>query len=207
MIMHLQLMALCLLPFSMEECEALCTRLAIMVNGGLKCLGSTQHLKNKFGEGYTVLIKVQKESDVHDMTRYIENRFVTAVLKDVHQCMMHYHVSDDPENRITLSGLFGAMEGARSRGRYKIEDYSISQTTLEQVFVNFARSQEEPQVEQNTRCFTRCLGYCCYCCSNDYLLMNDDSTRLTMDDDDLDSDDDDDDPRGVGDTNPLVQNV
>lgn len=35
-----------LLP-SMEECEALCTRLAIMVNGRLKCLGSIQHLKNR----------------------------------------------------------------------------------------------------------------------------------------------------------------
>lgn len=32
---------------SMEECEALCTRLAIMVNGRLKCLGSIQHLKNR----------------------------------------------------------------------------------------------------------------------------------------------------------------
>ena len=35
------------LPASMEECEALCTRLAIMVNGSFKCLGSIQHLKNK----------------------------------------------------------------------------------------------------------------------------------------------------------------
>jgi ABC-type multidrug transport system ATPase subunit len=33
---------------SMEECEALCTRLAIMVNGQFKCLGSIQHLKNKY---------------------------------------------------------------------------------------------------------------------------------------------------------------
>eukprot|EP00058_Branchiostoma_floridae_P014356 XP_002599844.1 hypothetical protein BRAFLDRAFT_95534 [Branchiostoma floridae] len=31
---------------SMEECEALCTRLAIMVNGEFKCLGSIQHLKS-----------------------------------------------------------------------------------------------------------------------------------------------------------------
>jgi ATP-binding cassette subfamily A (ABC1) protein 3 len=46
---------------SMEECEALCTRLAIMVNGEFKCLGSTQHLKNKFAQGesnniYLILI-------------------------------------------------------------------------------------------------------------------------------------------------------
>lgn len=39
---------------SMEECEALCTRLAIMVNGEFKCLGSTQHLKNKFAQGKTL---------------------------------------------------------------------------------------------------------------------------------------------------------
>ena len=42
----------------MEECEALCTRLAIMVNGQFKCLGSPQHLKNKFGEGYTLVARI-----------------------------------------------------------------------------------------------------------------------------------------------------
>ena len=44
----------------MEECEALCTRLAIMVNGHFKCLGSTQHLKNKFARGYTLIVKIKK---------------------------------------------------------------------------------------------------------------------------------------------------
>ena len=37
----------CCSLYSMEECEALCTRLAIMVNGEFKCLGSVQHLKSK----------------------------------------------------------------------------------------------------------------------------------------------------------------
>ena len=44
--------------YSMDECEALCTRLAIMVNGEFKCLGSPQHLKTKFGEGYTLIAKI-----------------------------------------------------------------------------------------------------------------------------------------------------
>lgn len=39
---------------SMEECEALCTRLAIMVNGEFKCIGSSQYLKNKFSKGNKV---------------------------------------------------------------------------------------------------------------------------------------------------------
>lgn len=42
----------------MEECEALCSRMAIMVNGRFRCLGSPQQLKSKFGEGYTLIAQV-----------------------------------------------------------------------------------------------------------------------------------------------------
>ena len=35
---------------SMEECEALCTRVGVLVNGNLKCLGSVEHLKQKVAE-------------------------------------------------------------------------------------------------------------------------------------------------------------
>lgn len=45
---------------SMDECEALCTRLAVMVNGEFKCIGSVQHLKNKFSNGYTLVVKLQR---------------------------------------------------------------------------------------------------------------------------------------------------
>ena len=37
----------CAVRCSMEECEALCSRIAIMVNGTFKCIGSIQHLKNR----------------------------------------------------------------------------------------------------------------------------------------------------------------
>lgn len=45
---------------SMEDCEALCTRLTFMKNGELKCLGSSQYLKNKFSNGFSLKIKVKK---------------------------------------------------------------------------------------------------------------------------------------------------
>lgn len=50
---------------SMEECEALCTRLAIMVNGEFKCIGSTQHLKNKFSKGLILKIKVKSQANAN----------------------------------------------------------------------------------------------------------------------------------------------
>lgn len=42
----------------MEEAEALGTKLAIMVDGRFKCFGTTQHLKQTFGQGYYVEIKL-----------------------------------------------------------------------------------------------------------------------------------------------------
>ncbi|KAK1930710.1 ABC transporter A family member 2 [Phytophthora citrophthora] len=47
---------------SMEECEALCTRVGILVSGKLKCLGSVEHLKQKFGRGYIVEVKLREPS-------------------------------------------------------------------------------------------------------------------------------------------------
>ncbi len=52
-----------LLLFSMEECEALCDRLAIMVNGQFRCFGGPQHLKNKFGQGYSIIVKLDREKE------------------------------------------------------------------------------------------------------------------------------------------------
>uniref|UniRef100_A0A8C0VBF8 ABC transporter domain-containing protein n=1 Tax=Cyanistes caeruleus TaxID=156563 RepID=A0A8C0VBF8_CYACU len=43
----------------MEEAEAVCDRVAILVSGQLRCIGSIQYLKNKFGKGYLLEIKVK----------------------------------------------------------------------------------------------------------------------------------------------------
>ena len=47
---------------SMEEAEALATKMGIMVNGNLKCLGTSQHIKNKFGGGYEIEVKLELPS-------------------------------------------------------------------------------------------------------------------------------------------------
>ena len=43
---------------SMEECEALCPRIGIMAQGKLRCLGSAQRLKSRFGKGFQIEAKV-----------------------------------------------------------------------------------------------------------------------------------------------------
>jgi ABC-type multidrug transport system ATPase subunit len=47
----------------MEEAEALSTKMGIMVKGGVfRCIGSSQHIKNKFGTGYEIEVKVRKQT-------------------------------------------------------------------------------------------------------------------------------------------------
>ena len=148
----------------MEECEALCTRLAIMVNGQYKCLGSPQHLKGKFGEGYTLLARVGPKDehsmpDPQPLMNYIEQSFPGCILKDIHQGMVNYHITD---TSLHWAAIFGTME--RAKRTFNIEDYSVSQTTLEQVFINFARAQLPPQ-ENETGCCRGCFSACHVCSS------------------------------------------
>ncbi|KAL3190328.1 hypothetical protein MRX96_019856 [Rhipicephalus microplus] len=44
----------------MEECERACDRLCIMVAGEMTCLGTMQHLRDKFGTGYTMQLVVAR---------------------------------------------------------------------------------------------------------------------------------------------------
>lgn len=66
---------------SMAECDALCSRLAIMVNGQFKCLGTTQHLKHRFGGGYTLQIKALKDNNLNQIIEFVENKFTNSILK------------------------------------------------------------------------------------------------------------------------------
>jgi ABC-type multidrug transport system ATPase subunit len=50
--------AVILTTHSMEEVEALATKAAIMVKGNLRCYGSLQHLKHKYGNSYNVEVKI-----------------------------------------------------------------------------------------------------------------------------------------------------
>ncbi|NWX78694.1 ABCA1 protein, partial [Alca torda] len=125
---------------SMEECEALCTRMAIMVNGRFRCLGSVQHLKNRFGDGYTVVVRVGGPGP-EPVESLMVRRFPGIVLKERHGGLLQFQL---PSRAGSLASIFSVL--AAHRGPCHIEDYSVSQTTLDQVFVHFAREQsdEEP---------------------------------------------------------------
>jgi len=71
--------AVVLTTHSMDEAETLSSSLGIMVKGGIfKCYGSSQHIKNKFGKGVEIELKIRQPK-----TDEFEFEVVIQELKDV----------------------------------------------------------------------------------------------------------------------------
>ena len=77
----------------MEECDELCARLGIMVNGQFQCFGPTRYLKQKFGQGFTILVKLNTQGQSRDdstatmdsFKEHIMHQFDGCLVKDEHK--------------------------------------------------------------------------------------------------------------------------
>ncbi|XP_066877252.1 cholesterol transporter ABCA5 isoform X4 [Kogia breviceps] len=130
----------------MEEVEAVCDRVAILVSGQLRCIGTVQHLKSKFGKGYFLEIKLKdwiENQEVDRLQREIQHIFPNASRQESFSSILAYKIPK--EDVQSLSQSFSKLEEAKHT--FAIEEYSFSQATLEQVFVELTKEQEE---EDNT---------------------------------------------------------
>ncbi|ORX81212.1 hypothetical protein BCR32DRAFT_293415 [Anaeromyces robustus] len=128
---------------SMEEAELLCNRIGIMVNGKLKCIGSPEHLKMKFGNTYILDVHAEDANKFHEAIVIGKNLFGDSEYKREDKSLQRvkYEVMTNDTNNI--SRVFEIMESCRELKIYK--DYSYSQTSLEQVFLNFAKLKENQE--------------------------------------------------------------
>ncbi|XP_039297783.1 ATP-binding cassette sub-family A member 2 [Nilaparvata lugens] len=128
----------------MDEADALCSRVGIMMYGNLKCIGSIQHLKNLYGAGYSLEVKLKNAKNItatvaerHDLLKiFVFDLFSQANLEECFEERLIF--------RIPQAGVASLAESFRQLEQAKIEldieEYSFSQTTLEQVFLRFSHS-------------------------------------------------------------------
>ncbi|CAM9259808.1 unnamed protein product [Ectocarpus sp. 4 AP-2014] len=76
--------AMILTTHSMEECEALCQRIGIMVGGRMRCLGSSQHLKTRFGKGFQLEARVGAVSPTYCRLPFHTNTVLSFFLEKPH---------------------------------------------------------------------------------------------------------------------------
>ncbi|KAJ0173934.1 hypothetical protein K1T71_010080 [Dendrolimus kikuchii] len=133
---------------SMDEMEALCSRIAIMSQGALVALGSAATLRANHAAGHAVVFKIRHyanadevdnaNSEVTRLKEKVHTHF-HCTLKDEHKTMLHYHINET----MRYSDLFEALESLKETFPSLIEDYSVTETTLEEVFLSFAKENQE----------------------------------------------------------------
>uniref|UniRef100_A0A8C5GPN1 ATP binding cassette subfamily A member 5 n=1 Tax=Gouania willdenowi TaxID=441366 RepID=A0A8C5GPN1_GOUWI len=100
----------------MEEAEAVCDRVAIMVSGQLRCIGSIQHLKGKYGRGYSLEVKLRGEltglQQVALLHKEILRIFPHAVRQESFATLMVYKVP--MEDVKSLAKAFSQLESGES---------------------------------------------------------------------------------------------
>lgn len=87
--------AVILTTHSMNEAQALCTRIGIMVGGRLRCLGSSQHLKTRFGNHLELEVKPVEVSsmDLENLCLIIQEKLFDirphsrSILNDIEVCI------------------------------------------------------------------------------------------------------------------------
>jgi len=107
---------------SMIECEQLCDRLTILVRGNARCLGSPEHLKNKYGMNYRVRLNlIQLSAQIPSSLVHVDNSNEYLYSKD------------------NLADLFKLLEQLVEDNIIE-SNYTVQLTSLEHIFLALQHS-------------------------------------------------------------------
>jgi ABC-type multidrug transport system ATPase subunit len=150
--------AIVLTTHVMEECEALCSRVGILVGGRLKCIGTVAHLKARHGKGFMIEVRCprrQGAGDDDERKRQATGASSATAVASAHEELLklpgarleesHAHGTflrfSLARDSADLALTFGRLDTLKQSGA--ILQSSVSQDSLDQVFVGFAQEQSE----------------------------------------------------------------
>lgn len=149
MLKQLQNSSIVLTTHRMDEAESLCDNIAIMINGRFVCYGSPGHLKTKYGQGYSITMKhIYHEDNVaNHVAQHLPymKKVQSTETEDIHLpsgCKIYesiFKIEGDIE-QVGLSRVFEGICDMKYRMQL-ITDFSVTRSSLEQVFIQFAKHQ------------------------------------------------------------------
>ncbi len=123
--------------------------IGIMKMGQFMCLGNLQHLRSRFGNGYALQVKVAGD-DIEKVKVDLMSDLPGIEIQDQHNEMLFCNVpfsysssNDENQTRVSfnLARVFQILNTKKEQR--VIESYSVTQTTLEQIFVQLAGEDED----------------------------------------------------------------
>ncbi|NWS77632.1 ABCA9 protein, partial [Crotophaga sulcirostris] len=112
-----------------EEAAAICDRVAILVSGQLRYIGSLEDLKSKFGTSYRLEVKMTDAQQSDALHAEVLRIFPHAARQGRTSSLFIYKIP--MEDALPLSQSFSKLEAAKQN--FKLEEYSLSLQTLQQV--------------------------------------------------------------------------
>jgi ABC-type multidrug transport system ATPase subunit len=128
----------------MDEADLLGDRIAIMNKGKLRVLGSSLFLKTKFGIGYTLTLAMAAGKDAS--SEEYENALMTTIKKHVAKADLVSAAGTEMNLTLPLEAsrhfatLFQELEDRKDE--LAIQEYGVSVTSLEEVFLRLAGAEE-----------------------------------------------------------------
>lgn len=120
----------------MLEADTLCNKIAIMKDSRLKAVGTQQHLKNKFGNGFIL------ELNLEDVSREKKDLAIQFIKEHVHpnpKINMHQGKLlkiNLPKEGLSLKKVFKALYLSKTSENSGITEFMLSQSSLEDVFLS-----------------------------------------------------------------------
>ena len=99
---------------SMEECEALCSRIGVMVDGAMRCLGPIQSLKSRYGQGYKLDLRLEATSpaSAEDVAALVAQGCPGAKLEEAEPPCVTLTI---PQRGTSLSAIFAHLAVVKVR--------------------------------------------------------------------------------------------
>jgi ATP-binding cassette subfamily A (ABC1) protein 3 len=125
----------------MDEAELLGDRIGIMSKGQVVCCGSSLFLKAKYGSGYTLIVEKSKDD------KFAILKFMEVVKKIVADAQVVEDAAREVMVRLPFSAsssfpaMFRAIDSSRSE--LGVSAYSISATSLEEVFLRVGKDEHD----------------------------------------------------------------
>ena len=129
----------------MEEADILADRIAIMADGKVRCIGSPLFLKNRYGVGYNLTIGKKMNSASGERSQQLTE----FVRRHIPEAKLLYDVSAEIQYQLPLSSTHKFQSFFKDLDSHlpdlSLEQYGISVTTLEEVFLRVAKGEEEDE--------------------------------------------------------------
>ncbi|XP_010915097.1 ABC transporter A family member 7-like isoform X2 [Elaeis guineensis] len=129
--------AIILTTHSMEEAEALCDRLGIVVDGSLQCIGNAKELKARFG-GSRVLTIMTSPSEEEEEIEHLVLRLSPRANKIYH--LSGTHKFELPKEDVRIADIFQLVKEAQRK--FPVDAWELVDTTLEDVFIKVAKGEQ-----------------------------------------------------------------